>query len=141
MYNRPQLIKELMRDEGLRLEVYPDSVGLWTIGVGHLLGNEKRMTRITMDEATALLVADIGTAEDALDKSIPFWAELDDVRQRALMNMSFNLGNRLAGFAKFRLALSVGNWEQAKEQMLNSKWADQVGSRADRLAEMIEKGV
>ena len=141
MYDREQLIKELTRDEGLRLEVYPDSVGLMTIGVGHLLGKEKRMLKITIREAMALLDSDIDDAEDMLDATIPFWSRLDNVRQRALMNMSFNLGARLGGFTKFKQALAIADWASAKSEMLSSKWAKQVHARAERLAEMIEKGV
>ncbi len=141
MFDPELLRKELMQDEGLKLESYQDTVGLWTIGVGHLLGKERRMLKITLREAIALLDCDILDAEEALDRSIPFWHRLDDVRQRALMNMSFNLGARLGGFVNFKTALALGNWKVAREQMLDSKWADQVHARAIRLADMIEKGV
>ncbi len=141
MFDPELLRKELMQDEGFKLESYQDTVGLWTIGVGHLLGKERRMLKITLREAIALLDCDILDAEEALDRSIPFWKRLDDVRQRALMNMSFNLGARLAGFTKFKQSLAVANWTEARTQMLDSRWAEQVHARAIRLADMIEKGV
>lgn len=140
MYDTPKLKQDLIRDEGLRKEAYKDTVGLWTIGVGHLLGTEMRMTRITNNEAMALLDSDIVDAEHALDRSVPFWAQLDSVRQRALVNMSFNLGPKLAEFVTFKKHLAAGNWPAAVTAMLNSKWAKQVGARANRLAKLIETG-
>jgi len=60
--DRKVLKAELVRDEGLKLVSYRDTVGLWTIGVGHLLGTQRRMTEITNAEAMALLEAEIGRA-------------------------------------------------------------------------------
>lgn len=139
-YDRSRLKQDLIRDEGLRLEAYKDSVGLWTIGVGHLLGTEPRMTKITNIEAMALLDADIVDAEHVLDGWIPLWANLDGVRQRALLNFCFNLGNRVLQFVNTRNYLLKQDWDGAANNMLMSKWADQVGARAKRLAAMLETG-
>ena len=139
-YDREKLKQELRRDEGLRLEAYKDTVGKWTIGVGHLLGDSMRMEKITIAEAMALLERDVLDAEDALDASVPFWKTLDPVRQRVLVNMSFNLGGRLAGFVNFKVKLAKGQFIEASAEMLDSKWAKQVGARAERLAKTIEKG-
>ena len=55
--------------------------------------------------------------------------------------MMFNLGMpRLKGFVNMLSALEKGNWLDATDEMLNSKWAKQVGSRSSRLAEMMETG-
>lgn len=129
------LRRELLRDEGVRLEAYKDSVGLWTIGVGHLLGDQPRMTRITQQEADALLDYDIDSAEALAMTLVPN----PDVRAtasrwRAIVNMTFNLGSRLAQFHRFLAALDNGQWDAAADEMLQSKWAKQVGARANRLA-------
>jgi lysozyme len=140
-YNFERLASELRKDEGVRLRAYKDSVGLWTIGVGHLLGKDKRMDEITGDEADALLTLDIHIAETVVSHLFPGWTEsYDEVRQRALLNMAFNLGNRLANFIKFRMFLANGQYEEACREMLNSVWAGQVGERAKRLSQMILKG-
>lgn len=139
-YDRTKLKQDLIRDEGLRLESYKDSVGLWTIGVGHLLGTEQRMVKITNIEAMALLDSDIVTAEHVLDGWIPLWADLDEVRQRALINFCFNLGNRVLQFNDTRVAILAQNWMSVGSHMLDSKWAKQVGARADRLARMMSIG-
>jgi lysozyme len=134
---------ELVRDEGLRLVSYRDSVGLWTIGVGHLLGEKQRMTEITKDEAMALLNIDMDLAELRVVKLLGFvgFGLLGEVRQRALVNMAFNLGGRLAGFKKFIAAVNTRDWATAGREMADSQWAKQVGDRAVRLRQMIETGV
>ena len=64
----------------------------------------------------------------------PWWRSLDDNRQRILANMCFNLGYpRLSGFKRFLAALHTGQWETAAVEMMDSKWATQVGDRAKRL--------
>ena len=139
--NRTKLREELRRDEGERLHAYRDSVGIYTIGVGHMLGTSPRMLDITPGESAALLERDIDNAEAlawSLIQNADVWA--NDLRSRALINMAFNLGNRLAAFEKFLTAVSASDWEQAAVEMLNSKWAGQVGDRATRLAQMIATG-
>jgi lysozyme len=152
--NLKLLRDELIRDEGMRLKSYRDSVGLWTIGVGHLLGSERRMLRITPAEADALLAADIEEAEKIARALVPemlYWmygdpggpgssGPSDPVRARALINMAFNLGPRLAGFKIFLAALRAHEWLAASEAMMLSKWARQVGKRAERLRDMILTG-
>lgn len=138
MYNHDKLVEELIRDEGLRLEGYKDTVGLWTIGVGHMVKVEPKP--ITKEQALMLLTDDILDARERLTRIIPFWRNLNDVRQRAIINMSFNLGNRLSSFLQFINALKLGDWTRAGSQMASSKWAIQVGDRAVRLRKMIETG-
>ena len=139
-YDRAALRAELLRDEGEKLFAYQDSVGLWTIGVGHLLGTQPRMQRITRSESRALLENDIDLAAGVLSGLIEDWDGLDDVRQRALLNMAFNLGTRISGFAKFLTAVRRRDWPTAAREMLDSKWARQVGERAKRLEVMIRTG-
>ena len=66
-----------------------------------------------------------------LDRALPWWRELDGVRQRVLVNMGFNLGlTRLLKFKKFLAALEERDYETASVEMLNSRWANQVGARS-----------
>lgn len=146
-----ELRDELVRDEGLRLNSYKDTVGLWTIGVGHLLGAEERMRKLTTVEAYALLESDVLTAKGIVAALFPNFktctcggahkmCEPDTVRYRALVNMAFNLGNHLAGFKKFVAAVNKQDWKTAAIEMMDSRWAGQVGDRAQRLAYMITHG-
>ena len=129
------LEQELMRDEGLRLKVYKDSEGIETIGVGRNL--QKGITR---EEAMFLLDNDIKAAiQDAM--TFDWYNDLDEIRQRVIINMIFNLG--LYKFGKFKKTIQYlreHKYKEASEEMLDSKWAKQVGIRARRLAKMMRTG-
>lgn len=125
---------ELVRDEGLRLRIYKDTVGKLTIGVGRNLDD----VGISKDEAYLMLDNDIQRTSDSLDKNLPWWKTLDEVRQRVILNMAFNMGiNSLLGFKNTLAAIQAGRYNDAADGMLASKWATQVGDRATRLAKMM----
>lgn len=135
--NHDTLIKELTRDEGLRLKPYRCTAGKLTIGVGRNLDD----VGISPGEAEILLRNDIARAEADLDKALPWWRSLDEVRQRVIVNMAFNLG--VPGLLKFKRTLrhvQAKEWLQAANAMLDSKWAKQVGPRAIRLATLMRDG-
>jgi lysozyme len=68
----------------------------------------------------------------------PWWRNLDDNRQRVMANMCFNLGHpRLSNFKKFIGAMQISDWETAAVEMMDSKWAGQVGNRAVRLRDRV----
>ena len=131
------LCDELTRDEGFKLKPYRDTVGKLSIGVGRNLDD----VGISSEEAGILLSHDIDRTVDALDAAIPWWRSLDDVRQRVLANMAFNMGVAgLLGFKNTLAAVRDGRYADASAGMLASKWAGQVGARAARLASMMQKG-
>lgn len=140
-YDREALKKELTRDEGCKLEAYQDSLGWWTIGVGHNMGGLKRILSITQAESDAFLDMDIRIAEQMAQRFYPQYVNFDDVRQRALINMVFNLGGKILNFHNFRDAIARADWVNAGLEMVNSRWYTQVGDRAVRLRQMIETGV
>lgn len=128
---------ELIRDEGIRSFPYKDTVGKLTIGVGRNLDS----VGIHDDEAYLMLENDIHDAMHSLDKYLPWWRNLDEVRQRVLVNMCFNMGIAgLLGFKNTLAAIQAGRYTDAAAGMLASKWAGQVGARAQRLSEMMAKG-
>ena len=125
------LEKELKRDEGEKLFPYVDPVGKTTIGVGRNLTDRG----IDPDESALMLHNDIQHVIQMLNASLPWWTTLTDARQRVLANMCFNLGwPRLMLFKQMLAAMQAGDIEGAEKEMLDSKWAKQVGARADRLA-------
>ena len=70
-----------------------------------------------------------------------WYTELDCVRQRVIVDMVFNLG--LGGFLRFQktiAALEKHDYCEAAKEMLDSRWASQVGQRAERLAQMMRSG-
>ena len=140
-YCRALLRQELIRDEGLRYAPYRDSLGYWTIGVGHLIrGDETFSKPISHTRVLEILERDILAAECTLDKLCPAWIELDDVRQRALLNLAFNLGGKLGKFKNFLKAVAKSDWNQAAIQLENSLWYRQVKSRGPRIVHAIKTG-
>lgn len=128
---------QLIRDEGLRLHPYKDSVGKLTIGVGRNLDD----VGISKAEAALLLDNDIADATQRLETAFPWTAALDDARKGVLLNMTFNMGIQgLAGFKNFLAAVQAGDYSSARDHMLDSRWAEQVGPRAQRLAIQMETG-
>jgi lysozyme len=131
------LLQQLVRHEGLRLFPYTDSVGKLTIGVGRNLTD----VGITRAEAFTLLEHDVVTAQADLE-TFAWFVGLTPIRQRALIDMRFNLGP--GGFRRFRAliaALTARDYARAAAAMLDSTWAGQVGGRASRLAGMMTTGV
>ena len=135
--DKDKLIEELKRDEGVELRPYKCSAGFLTLGVGRNI--EER--GITMDESDYLLANDIKICEEEANRVFKWFADLTDARQRAIINMIFNLGlTKLLNFKKFLGAMESGDYETAGKEMLDSRWAEQVGNRADRLEQMIVNG-
>lgn len=88
-----------------------------------------------------LLANDIANEERELVRALPWVAKLDEVRQRVLIDMSFNLGIvGLLGFKNTLATIQEGNYQRAAAMMLDSRWAEQVGARAERLARMMATG-
>jgi len=131
-----RLIAMLQRHEGLRLKPYKCTAGKLSIGYGRNLDD----MGISEVEAMVLLRHDIERCYDELNV-FSWFADLDQVRQEALVDMLFNLG--LPTFLEFKKTLKFvaeGKYSQAAEEMLRSKWADQVGDRAKELAYMMDTG-
>lgn len=130
---------DLIRDEGFKESAYQDSEGYWTIGIGRLI-DERRGGKITSDEAKYLLANDIMTALRELDRNIPWWRSAPDNVQRGLANMAFNLGwPRLRGFKRMLAALKARDYQKTADEALDSKWATQVGPRAERIARLFRE--
>jgi lysozyme len=143
--NKAQLVEELRFDEGVRYVPYLDTKGIPTVGVGHNLQAiplpEGWSYPLTDSQVDGLLDGDLQNVFHDLDRDLSWWADLNDVRQRVICNMCFNLGmSKLSGFKNTLAAMRQGRWDDAAQGMLNSAWASQVGARAQRLAKMMETG-
>jgi len=132
-----ELKAQLTRDEGLKLKPYLDTTGHWTIGVGRNLTT----VGISAVESDFMLTNDIQRVQMDLNRALPWWIGLSDNRQLVLANLTFNIGiNGVLGFKNMLAACQSGDFKTASEQMLVSRWAEQVGDRAQRLALLMEKG-
>lgn len=132
-----RLYKQLDLDEGRRKKPYRCTAGKLTIGVGRNLDDRG----LRDDEIDLMLANDVRESIGDCRALFRSFDQLSAPRQEVLVNMMFNLGvTRLSGFKKLIAAVAAGNWVEAERQMLDSKWADQVGARADRLATAMRKG-
>jgi len=139
------LISELRRDEGVRYSPYKDSMGILTVGVGHNLAVKPIHIGwtypLTDAQVNQLLAEDLAEVFAELDDHLPWWRNLSYARQRVVANMTFNLGmEKLLTFKNTVAAIQKGQWQNAATGMLLSKWAKQVGARANRLADMMLRG-
>jgi lysozyme len=128
---------QLIRHEALRLKMYKDSLGILTIGVGHNLQDKP----ISKAAAMQILEDDINDAKVDLAKAYPWVVKLSLNRQNVLINMCFNMGiERLSTFKNTLRMVESGDYAGAATNMLQSKWATQVGDRAKELAEIMKTG-
>lgn len=129
---------DLLRDEGKRLDLYWDTEGFATIGIGHLCIDdeaERFAAGITEEQCATLYQHDRDYAIYQLDEKAAWWRGLAADAQLALANQCFNVGwKRLQGFVKMLAALDGGDYATAAMEALDSKWATQVPERAARIA-------
>lgn len=134
------LVDQLRRDEGEVLHAYQDSLGFWTIGVGILI-DARKGGGITAEESALLLSNRLKAKDSELRVALPWFEQLDRVRQAALLNMAYQLG--VAGVLKFPnmlAALKEQRWHDAESHALDSAWAKQTPARAGRVAKQLRTG-
>lgn len=132
-----RLVEQLRRHEGVRRKLYRDTVGKLTIGVGRNLSDRG----LSHDEVDVLLANDIESATQDCERSFPWFATLDSVRQAALVNLCFNMGlPRLRTFRHALAAMAAGDYALAADEFADSRWARQVGDRAVELCGQIRTG-
>ena len=130
----------IRRMEGCRLHRYPDSAGIWTIGVGaiHDLKGD-RVTALTPDltaaQADALLQRDTARAAGAVTRLIA--VPLTQQQFDALCSFAFNVGTGALQSSTLRQAINRG--EDPGEDLF-ARWdlaggRHQPGLRHRRLAE------
>lgn len=161
--------RDLGHDEGLRLQAYDDATGNpvppggsysgnLTIGVGRnldgnpltqdeiaVVGHDGRSAPITAEQAYYLLDNDLAAVYARLSAHIPWWESLTEVRARVVAELCFNMGwgDGLRGLSSFKNtlgAIAKGLYNQAATGLMASRWAQQVGSRANRLTRMLASG-
>jgi len=132
-----KLIETLRRHEGVKNTLYKCTSDKWTIGVGRNLED----VGLSEEEIDMLLLNDIKRTKELMDDYIPWYNDLDEVRQEALINFVFNVGIGTAmKFKKAMAALEEQDYETAAYEMMDSNWAKQVGSRAEEVTQMIKTG-
>jgi len=137
---KDKLIKMLKIHEGVETHAYKCSASKITIGVGRNIDPEGGIG-LSEDEIDYLLQNDIDRITTELDFEYGWFSELNEARQDAMVDISFNLGQtRLRKFQKALTAMAKSDWDTAADEFMDSRWSKQVGNRAKELTRIIRTG-
>jgi GH24 family phage-related lysozyme (muramidase) len=133
----------IIKHEGLRNKPYKDSLGLWTVGVGHLIGDGKTLPEamnreFSQQEIMAMFEEDF-TKHYAIAQRTPGWDKANDIGKGAMIDLAFNMGQWWNKFPNTAKALAAGDWKGASAGLRDSKWFSQVKGRAVTVTGMIEQ--
>ncbi|KAN0037704.1 hypothetical protein ACTFIV_003058 [Dictyostelium citrinum] len=160
-------LKEMLKyDEGEELEMYKDTQGYYSIGIGHLITkkddkdeaikilegeighkvelNSNNEPEITSCESQSLFEKDASAAIQSIENNSTLssiYDDLDSIRQMALTNMVFQLGEN--GVSKFKKSLKLieeKKWEDASVELKNSSWNKQTPNRSNRVISVFKTG-
>jgi lysozyme len=157
--NEKDLMERIVEHEGLRFEVYDDSKGIETIGIGFNLKANKRMAKTYFKQqgidfdavfnGTEAIseqnVIDLFTLsiKETRNIAVAYLKDFDDYPidvQEVVLEMCFQLGNRIHKFKKTKTFLEASDYEGASEEMLDSKWAkSDTPRRARNLSKIMKK--
>tara|TARA_R100000742_G_C4255626_1_gene73556 strand:+ start:352 stop:807 length:456 start_codon:yes stop_codon:yes gene_type:complete len=143
--------RRIKEHEGFSPTVYADSLGYKTVGYGHLvtIKDDFVMGEIySPEQLDGVFNEDYSIAEkDGKDIirdeiTIEVWETYSDkqkeIVESVLIEMCFNLGKpRVLKFKNFLQGLKDKDFNKAADEMLDSRWAVQVKSRALILSNMI----
>ena len=140
-----KLRDQLKIDEGCVNSVYLDHLNLPTVGIGHLITEwdeeyEKPVgTEVSEERVNELFEKDVQVTIDECKLLYNDFDELPEEAQQIIANMMFNMGRpRLSRFHKMKKAVDARDWVEAGNQMKDSRWYNQVTTRADRLVERMK---
>ena len=135
-----ELRQELAEDEGCKYEIYLDHLGLPTFGIGHLVTKEDKEygkevgTVIEQERVQQVFNLDMAVTIDDCMTLYSDFADLPDECQKIIANMMFNMGRpRLSKFKGMKAGVDARDWNEAADQMVDSRWYTQVPNRARRL--------
>ena len=134
------LREELERDEGRVDSIYLDHLGYPTFGIGHLITDDDPEHGSPVDTPVSDLRVveafedDVQNVLTDCEKLYIQWEHLPEEVQLIIANMMFNMGySRLSKFKGMKRGVDDRNWNQAADEMVDSRWYNQVTKRADRL--------
>jgi lysozyme len=140
--NIEKLREQLKIDEGCVYEIYNDHLGYATFGIGHLVlesdpeNGQEIGTPVSESRVIEAFEQDVQTVLSDCAILYPDFEELPEEVQQIVANMMFNLGRpRLSAFKGMKAGVDAREWNEAADQMVDSRWYRQVGARAERLVE------
>jgi lysozyme len=146
-----ELKERIMEHEGFRDVAYNDTLGIATIGYGHMIlpqDNIQIGNKYSKEFLTELFDKDFDIAVKGANKLIKeklphlLMLGLTDVElskiEGVLIEMVFQMGRpRVSKFNKMFKAIDEAEWNKAADEMLDSRWAEQTFERALNLSHII----
>ena len=137
-----QLREQLEIDEGVKYDIYLDHLGLPTFGIGHLVtktdpeSGQAVGTPISKERVAECFDMDVQSVINDCNKLYEDLENLPEEVQQIIANMMFNMGyTRLSKFKGMKRGVDSKDWNQAADEMVDSRWYRQVTNRANRLVE------
>lgn len=136
--NTRELLRvDLMKHEGVKRYPYKCTAGKLTIGVGRNLDDRG----LSDEEIQYLLDNDIDSVEREIYRAVPSFDSLTENRQRALLNLAFNIGiPRMLTFKRMLAAIRDNDFEAAGKELIDSRYEKQVGQRAYDVRKLLVEG-
>ncbi|MDE2097905.1 MAG: lysozyme [Patescibacteria group bacterium] len=135
--NMDKLETQLTDEEGRKNKAYWDNRGVLSIGIGRNLSS----VGLRDCEINYLFENDIKEVEINLKAYLPWVFDLDEVRLRVFYDLCFNMGiHTLTGFPKLLGYAKAGMFDKAADELKDSLWYGEVGSRAPKLEQMLRTG-
>jgi len=142
--NKDKLREEIAEDEGCKYEVYLDHLGLPTCGIGHLIKENDEEhgkavgTVVEQERVKQLFSLDMAVTVDECKVLYSDFDDLPEECQHIIANMMFNMGRpRLTKFKGMKAGVDARDWNKMADEMVDSRWHDQVPNRAKRLVKRI----
>ena len=137
--------KMIIKHEGIRNRPYQDSLGLWTVGVGHLIGDGKSLppewNREFSNEEVMKMFNDDYASHRLAAQRIPSFDKLNTKGQAALTDLTFNMGNSwIDKWPMLKKQLASNDMAAAAANLESSKWYGQVGKRAPTVVDLLRNG-
>ena len=142
--NKDQLREELADDEGCKYEIYLDHLALPTFGIGHLIKDadpehgQPVGTPVSEERVRQVFDLDILVTIEDCHRLYDDFDDLPEEAQLVIANMCFILGYpRLSKFKGMKAGCDARDWHRMADEMVDSRWHDQVPNRAKRLVKRI----
>ena len=139
------IMNMIKRHEGVKDKPYKDTKGLWTVGIGHLIGDGRTLPpefdrTFSPEEINDMFMKDYNSHKEAAQR-IPGYNNLNTNGRAALIDLTFNMGkNWFRNFPNFTKALASGDITRAAQELKNSNWYRQVGNRAPTIVSLLQSG-
>ena len=132
------------RHEGSRNKPYKDSLGLWTVGVGHLIGDGRtlppEMNRTFSDKEVDDLFEEDFAKHVKIAEKTPGYDLANPTGKAAMIDLAFNMGQWWTKWKNTAAALKSGDFTAASQGLQDSAWYKQVGKRAQEIVSMVSQG-